>query len=246
MEEMWLPIKNFEFLYEVSDKGRVRSLTRKVDFGSQKRISKGRILKPNNNGSGYFYVNLSNGKIRTREYIHRLVANAFIENEHEKPEVNHKDGNKSNNNSNNLEWVTGSENRDHAYLNDFKKGLPSEATIIDVNMMVDLIKTGKYTSSEIQRVFKISSSFYYKVVKHDAELNEILEKNKLNRLGGSGRGILVFDKEKKTESYFKSASKAAKHFGFYNGYFSEVATKLGGENGKFKVKYVSKRGVEDG
>lgn len=87
--------------YEVSNLGIVRN----------KNSLK--VIKPFDNGKGYlsvaFWVN--NNTVRKRFYVHRLVANAFIENPLNKKEVNHKDGNKRNNTVVNLEWVTTSENK---------------------------------------------------------------------------------------------------------------------------------------
>lgn len=71
-------------------------------------------LKPEETKKGYLRVDLydENGK-RKHFKVHRLVAQAFIENPDGKPQVNHKDGNKHNNSVTNLEWVTDAENKDH-------------------------------------------------------------------------------------------------------------------------------------
>lgn len=75
----------------------------------------GKKLSPINNGKGYFCVVLCvNGKTY-RKYIHRLVCETYKENPHNKSEVNHIDGDKSNNSVNNLEWATRSENQNHRY-----------------------------------------------------------------------------------------------------------------------------------
>lgn len=93
----WRDIKGYEGLYQVSNLGEVRSL----NYG---RTGKTRILKPRDNGIGYKTVTLSkNGKIKNF-FIHRLVAEAFIPNPNNLPQVNHKDEDKANNIWTNLEW----------------------------------------------------------------------------------------------------------------------------------------------
>lgn len=90
-------------MYLVSENGEVFSLfTNKT-------------LKPSlSKGTGYFVVNIRKQGKRYPEYIHRLVAEAFIDNPNNLPEVNHIDGNKLNNSVNNLEWVSGNDNKLHA------------------------------------------------------------------------------------------------------------------------------------
>ena len=96
MKEMWKPIENFEN-YEVSNLGRVRN-------------SRGRIMKLHKNQVGYYQVPMSkNGKAYLK-CVHKLVAQAFINNPSGYTEVNHIDENKQNNEANNLEWCTHREN----------------------------------------------------------------------------------------------------------------------------------------
>ena len=103
MNEIWKYIDGYEGLYKVSNLGRVKSL-------NYRRSGKERMLKPGNTGDGYLFVILyKNGKIKYFT-IHRLVANAFLENPDHKSDVNHKDENKTNNRVDNLEWVTRKEN----------------------------------------------------------------------------------------------------------------------------------------
>lgn len=113
MDEIWKPVPDYP-AYEVSNFGRVKSFW----------FSKPRILKPIL-GHGYLYVNLCKAdkskQIRKQISIHRLVATAFIPNPSGKREVNHIDGNKSNNHVSNLEWATSSENERHAVAMDLIK-----------------------------------------------------------------------------------------------------------------------------
>lgn len=108
MEE-WRDIEGYEGLYQVSNKGRVKSLDKYVDnrWGT-KQFVKGKVLT-NVKTQGYWYVGLNkNGKYK-RHRIHRLVAEAFIPNPNNLLEVNHKDENPDNNTVENLEWC------DHSY-----------------------------------------------------------------------------------------------------------------------------------
>ena len=93
MEEIWCPIKGYESMYEVSDQGRVRSL----------KFGKERILKPIRNLKGYLQVKLRKNGENKMCCIHRLVAQTFIPNPDNLPEVNHKAENKENNSVQNLE-----------------------------------------------------------------------------------------------------------------------------------------------
>ncbi|RKJ52866.1 hypothetical protein D7X33_31535, partial [Butyricicoccus sp. 1XD8-22] len=113
--EVWKTIKGYEGYYEVSNLGRVRSLARiVVDKSGRKHNVKSKILKSRKGGPGYLTVNLNkDGKGKTFN-VHRLVAEQFIPNVYNKRVVNHIDGNKTHNHVNNLEWVTHSENHQHA------------------------------------------------------------------------------------------------------------------------------------
>lgn len=116
MEEIWKDVPEYEGLYQVSTKGRVRSLDR--TYQTKRSVSyhnKGRILSPNINNSGYLYLCLCNGKKHWYAKVHRLVALAFIPNPNNLPEVNHKDGNKLNCCVDNLEWCNHSSNHKHSY-----------------------------------------------------------------------------------------------------------------------------------
>lgn len=110
MKEIWKPIAGFEGLYEVSNFGEVASL--RFARGSNRRL-----LKQSTNTWGYSQVTLSKDKVKTNRTIHRLVAEAFIENPDNLPQINHIDENKGNNRSDNLEWCDSKKNINHGERN---------------------------------------------------------------------------------------------------------------------------------
>ena len=106
-QEIWKPVKGFEGLYEVSNIGNVYS----------HRLKRNLMLSADK--LGYIRIGLerTNRKDIKNFYVHRLVANAFIENPHNKPFINHKDENKKNNSVENLEWCTHKENMNYGTRN---------------------------------------------------------------------------------------------------------------------------------
>lgn len=113
--EEWRPVIGYEGLYEVSSLGRVRSLDQVVKYkDGRTRLSLGRVRRLSVSSNGYLTVGLCDNKLQRTKTVHRLVARAFIPNLKGKPEVNHKDGDKTNNHASNLEWVTRQENIRHA------------------------------------------------------------------------------------------------------------------------------------
>lgn len=122
MIEEWREIEGYEGYYEVSNLGKVRSLDRKVfNPKSGMTVRRGCLFQPNTNHKGYKYVGFSKNGVRSGLlFVHKLVANAFVPNQENKPQVNHRDGNKLNNASWNLEWNTDAENQKHAKDNFLK------------------------------------------------------------------------------------------------------------------------------
>lgn len=115
---VWKDINGYENIYEISSSGLVRSKDRIcVDSIGRKRFRKGMILSPDVAQNGYYRVTLAWKGKKKQVYVHRLLANHFIPNVDDLPQVNHKDGDKLNNNLDNLEWVTHKENTVHAYKN---------------------------------------------------------------------------------------------------------------------------------
>ncbi len=110
--EKWKEIKGFENLYLISNMGNVKSLGNGLSTNPKNKVE--RIMKINSHSSGYQKVKLLKDGKPYHMLVHRLVAANWISNPMNKKEVNHKDGNKSNNCVDNLEWATSSENKMHA------------------------------------------------------------------------------------------------------------------------------------
>jgi len=122
MTEVWRNVIGYEEYYQVSNLGNVKSLDRIVVTGNRKSyIRKGKLCKLSKNNLGYMTVGFTVNNKKVNKYVHRLVAEVFLTNDENKPQVNHIDCNKENNHVDNLEWCTNSENHIHAYKNDLSK-----------------------------------------------------------------------------------------------------------------------------
>ena len=115
MIEEWRTIVGYEGQYEVSSYGRVRSLDR---YDRMNRFWKGRILNLHTGTGGYLFVGLSSNGNEKNYLVHRMVAQAFIPNPDNLPQVNHKDEDKTNNNVDNLEWCDREYNINYGTIKD--------------------------------------------------------------------------------------------------------------------------------
>jgi hypothetical protein len=165
--EVWKDIKDYEGHYQVSDIGRVKSLARVVEsrkgiFGNKKEI----FLKTSKNRKGYLRVKLckkSDGFCSEKSVIvHRLVANEFLENPLNKPQVNHKNGIKDDNRVENLEWATGSENVIHALANNLKisiKGSEYRNSKLTEKEVLEIRAIGRTkTLKEVAEIYNVDMS----------------------------------------------------------------------------------------
>ncbi len=111
--EIWKDIIGYESLYSVSNLGRVKALKRKINSPRGFRTARERILKIAD-CNGYSLVMLCKEGTRINKLVHRLVAISFLNNPENKPCINHKNGIKTDNRVENLEWSTYSENELHS------------------------------------------------------------------------------------------------------------------------------------
>lgn len=127
---IWKPVRGYEDRYMVSNDGRVKSLDIYVNSGVGKRLSKGRIKPQRKNNRGYVCVGLCKDNYTHTHLVHRLVAEAFIPNTDNKPQVNHIDGDLNNNRADNLEWVTDNENKAHSSIAVGGTQRPKKAVVV--------------------------------------------------------------------------------------------------------------------
>ena len=215
MEEVWKDIVGYEGYYQISSYGRVKSLSRKIEyfaFGKpQVRTQQGRILKQSTCSSGYPIVHLYLDSEKRNVMVHRLVAIHFLEPVEGKEFVNHKDGNKENNNVANLEWVTKSENTLHALDNNllFKRGEDCNLSKLNESQVIEILslrKFGKrkYLAKDIAERYGISVGYVSDLAESGdkwAKLKESLTEEKLYEV------FLDITKDWKPTGIYRTPSK---------------------------------------
>lgn len=120
--ETWKNVIGYETFYQVSNFGNVRSLDRIVNKpNGVSYMRKGKLCVQSKSNLGYMTIGFTVNNIKVNKYVHRLVAEAFITNINDYPQVNHIDCDKTNNRMYNLEWCTNSQNHIHAFKNGLNK-----------------------------------------------------------------------------------------------------------------------------
>lgn len=144
MQEIWKPVKDYEGSYEVSNYGRVRSIDRYVFDKGKPSFRKGVDISICKMPQGYEFVTLYQENKQKHKLVHRLVAEAFIENPYNYNEINHIDCNKTNNIVSNLEWCSRKHNVEHAKRNGLLKNEQFYVPVAQINK--DGVVINKYGS----------------------------------------------------------------------------------------------------
>lgn len=156
LQEIWKDIPGFESRFKVSNHGRIKSIDRLVNsvHGPKSKRVKGCIRVIGYDRAGYANINLEEKTYS----LHRIVGKVFIPNPENKPEINHKDGNKANNHVSNLEWVSVSENKKHRYR--VLKQPPSRSMLGKTGLLMHNSKpvAELCESGRIQRVFECATA----------------------------------------------------------------------------------------
>jgi hypothetical protein len=181
VNEVFVGIEGFSG-YEVSNYGRVKSVDRVVtDTKGRKKPIKGQLIKGSNNGGehDYLFVKIRNDKgVLEKRYIHRLVGMAFLANPLNKPQINHINGDRQNNEVDNLEYATASENMQHAYDTGLKecKISDEEARWIVLNYLEG---DRQYGQTALAKKFNVSRSAIYFILvgKNKAKATEGLRQS---------------------------------------------------------------------
>lgn len=159
MKEVWKDIPGYEGYYQASNLGRIKSLERKIEYSNQQdRIMKEKIMKLNPTTRGYIRICLRKEGIAKNHFVHRLITSTFIGESN--LQVNHIDGVKTNNNIDNLEYVTNQENIAHAV----KIGLIKNNSKINEKLIIKDYKNG-FRLRQLERKYKTSHQDIRKVLK---------------------------------------------------------------------------------
>lgn len=168
MVEVWKDIPGYEGYYQISNNGIVKSLARVIYRSDNVRQTYKESIKKQTLGKrGYYFVTLCKHGVMKKLKVHRLLAILFIPNPYNKPHVNHIDGNKLNNDLENLEWCSNLENLIHAHqtgLTD-NRGSKNGMSKLTENEVIEIRKlNGSMNQRDIANKFNVSQSAIYNIL----------------------------------------------------------------------------------
>lgn len=254
-KEVWKQYPDYDFI-EVSNLGRVRTKDRYAwGRNGSKRLIKGRVLKQWLSKKGYMYVNFKvNGKT-VNLLVHRTVAITFLPNPNNYPEVNHKDNDRKNNSTSNLEWCS------RKYNEEYKKNFgTTSAEVLGKPVFAVNLETGKIlrfeTQSEAARQLDVSQASINSVIKgklnqtggywfteNESEITEEKIREIKEKIRFFGRVIAV-NLDTFEILCFKSQSKAARQLGADSSRITQVAKGKRNETHGYWFCYVDENTVE--
>lgn len=151
IDEVWCDVPDYEGMYQVSNTGKVKSLSRIIKTSNGKLYHrKENILKPFYEKRGYMRVKLCKNGTEKMFCVHRLVATCFIPNVYNREQVNHIDGNKTNNNASNLEWCTNEQNMKHAWECGLREHRKRKVRCLNNNEVYSSIKEASLTLNIVE------------------------------------------------------------------------------------------------
>jgi len=168
--EMWKPVYGYEGIYSVSDLGRVKGDLRvTININGRDKYRQEKIKKQSVTKLGYLMLRFSKNNIPKSYLIHRLVGMAFVKNENNKSEINHKNGIKTDNRASELEWNTRTENINHSWANKLSKpcsGEKSGMSKLTEKQVFEIRAIGtSIPKSKIASIYNVCESTIYYILK---------------------------------------------------------------------------------
>lgn len=225
MNEIWKDINNYEGIYQISNLGNVRSLDREqIDINGVKRVFKGQMLTKSLGNWGYYTVSLKKNSQSKKFFVHRLVAQEFIPNPNNLEVVNHKDGNKLNNISDNLEWISLRDNTLYSQHSNKKKILQYSKSGEFIKIWDSITEAAKYFQVNVSLISqclsnKISSAANYVWRYYYENFPEKIDTNGLNF---SKKYCYQYDLEGNFIKEWKTRSQAEKELNIASGNISQA------------------------
>jgi len=188
IQRTWKQLKDYEGIYDISNLGEIKRLYREWHSGrngSQFKTLEEGLVKSRIDSNGYELVNLSKDGVKFFTKVHRLVANNFIENPNNYPVINHKDGNKTNNCVDNLEWTTYKNNTQHAIENNLVNLQIKSNNIVNYTLVKEMklyYLQNNCTKKEVSKFFNVEYTTTVSILNNKIWKNVIVDIESINLL----------------------------------------------------------------